>query len=733
MEERDILTLGKSSKWIPKLHTAFQDHENLYLVMEYAPGGDLFSLLAKRDEPILDEEAAKFYIAEIILAVADLHTMGYVHRDIKPNNILIDRSGHIKLADFGSCIKLGPLNKITSSVPVGTCDYISPEVLQAQEGNRDGYGKECDWWSIGIVLYEILQGDPPFYSESIPETYSRIMRHQEELQFVDEIPISAVAEDLIRRLLCGRENRLGREGVEEIKNHPFFDGFDWDDAKPRTPPFIPALQSAHDTANFLPLEDAPKPVVPPNANRDLLGNHLPFIGFTFHSEATQHLDEPSAGSCSKPADGKAYEENLKLKEIIEAGKVSYQSLQEENAQLRAQIEDLKNAFSEQMKPKLKVPEVNPFTPNTPQMEQEHLENEIILLTSSLEQISCQVEELHCERELLYASRKELEVKIEKVTSEKVVLKRGLDDARRSIVEMEDLRLLLDAEKYRVSQLELKNQMLENNLRKYKDHRYNSIQFKSDLQTQFEQLMNEKIEIHKHLIKTHQALTHTQEKNRRLEEKFGVINGREKENLSNGQISADTTMYITYDEPKEAEQTSLENTVKTLIKNNKELNKQLDRRSADREITRREVNELQQELLKLKKDKLSVEQAFDQHKCTREEILKLKITESVLEGSKVDLEKKMSQLVEENAYVRRKLVQTQKELEQRTFRATDLERRLLHAQLDKGQSHEQWPIKGPRPPPLPDKDHNRYSTSEKLSSLQGSRKRYDKKGENCKVS
>jgi serine/threonine protein kinase len=176
MEERDVLVHSMQSKWMPKLHAAFQDEENVFLVMEFVSGGDLFSLLARQEVPILEEDAAKFYMAELVLAVEELHSMGYVHRDLKPSNILIDSNGHVKLADFGSCIKLDEQGQVTSTVPVGTCDYISPEVLQAREGNTS-YGKECDWWSIGILLHEILYGDPPFYSDTIAETYGKIMAH----------------------------------------------------------------------------------------------------------------------------------------------------------------------------------------------------------------------------------------------------------------------------------------------------------------------------------------------------------------------------------------------------------------------------------------------------------------------------------------------------------------------------------------------------------------------------
>jgi serine/threonine protein kinase len=99
-------------------------------------------------------------------------------RDLKPHNILIDQEGHIKLADFGSCIKVDSNGKVKSNVSVGTPDYISPEVLSAQEGKGTTYGVECDWWAVGVVLFEILCGDPPFYAESLAETYANIQRHK---------------------------------------------------------------------------------------------------------------------------------------------------------------------------------------------------------------------------------------------------------------------------------------------------------------------------------------------------------------------------------------------------------------------------------------------------------------------------------------------------------------------------------------------------------------------------
>ncbi|RKP08834.1 kinase-like domain-containing protein, partial [Thamnocephalis sphaerospora] len=233
MEERDALVANRGNRWIPQLEQALQDEEFLHLVMEYAPGGDLLGLLARQEHAVISEADARFYMAELIMALHTLHQTGFVHRDVKPGNVLIAADGHVKLADFGSCARMGPSGLVLSSVSVGTPDYVSPEVLRAQEnagGTSATYGCECDWWSVGVLLYECLYGDPPFAGDTLLDTYNRVMHHQRYLVFPDDedVEVSDAAKDLIRRLLCDRETRIGLSGVEEIQQHPFFAGVNWE-------------------------------------------------------------------------------------------------------------------------------------------------------------------------------------------------------------------------------------------------------------------------------------------------------------------------------------------------------------------------------------------------------------------------------------------------------------------------------------------------------------------------
>ncbi|XP_066272785.1 rho-associated protein kinase 1-like isoform X14 [Branchiostoma lanceolatum] len=285
-EERDIMAHA-NSEWIVQLHYAFQDPKYLYMVMEYMPGGDLVNLMSNYDVP---EKWAKFYCAEVVLALHAIHSMGFVHRDVKPDNMLLDARGHLKLADFGTCMKMDDNGMVRSDTAVGTPDYISPEVLKSQGG--DGYyGRECDWWSVGVFLYEMLVGDTPFYADSLVGTYGKIMDHKNSLGFPDDVEMSKEAKNLICAFLSDRSVRLGRNGVEEIRRHPFFqnDQWTWETIRDTVPPVVPELRGDDDTSNFDDIEDDKGEDETFPTPKIFAGNHLPFIGFTFIKDSPCYL------------------------------------------------------------------------------------------------------------------------------------------------------------------------------------------------------------------------------------------------------------------------------------------------------------------------------------------------------------------------------------------------------------------------------------------------------------
>ncbi|XP_051861723.1 rho-associated protein kinase 1 isoform X2 [Drosophila albomicans] len=296
-EERHIMAHA-NSEWIVQLHFAFQDSKYLYMVMDFMPGGDIVSLMGDYEIP---EKWAIFYTMEVVLALDTIHNMGFVHRDVKPDNMLLDSYGHLKLADFGTCMRMGANGQVVSSNAVGTPDYISPEVLQSQ-GVDNEYGRECDWWSVGIFLYEMLVGETPFYADSLVGTYGKIMDHKNSLSFPPEVEISEQAKALIRAFLTDRTQRLGRYGIEDIKAHPFFrnDTWSFDNIRESVPPVVPELTSDDDTRNFEDIERDEKPEEMFPVPKSFDGNHLPFIGFTYTGDY-QLLSSDTVDAESKEA------------------------------------------------------------------------------------------------------------------------------------------------------------------------------------------------------------------------------------------------------------------------------------------------------------------------------------------------------------------------------------------------------------------------------------------------
>uniref|UniRef100_A0A9J7X0T4 Ribosomal protein S6 kinase n=2 Tax=Cyprinus carpio TaxID=7962 RepID=A0A9J7X0T4_CYPCA len=281
--ERDIL-VEVNHPFIVKLHYAFQTEGKLYLILDFLRGGDLFTRLSK--EVMFTEEDVKFYLAELALALDHLHGLGIIYRDLKPENILLDEDGHIKLTDFGlSKESIDHENKAYSFC--GTVEYMAPEVV-----NRRGHTYSADWWSYGVLMFEMLTGTLPFQGKDRKETMTMILKAKLGMpQF-----LSSEAQSLLRSLFKRNpSNRLGAgaDGVEEIKRHPFYVTIDWNKLFRREihPPFKPASGRPDDTFYFDPEFTAktPKdsPGVPPSANANQL-----FRGFSFVAISSEEESQP---------------------------------------------------------------------------------------------------------------------------------------------------------------------------------------------------------------------------------------------------------------------------------------------------------------------------------------------------------------------------------------------------------------------------------------------------------
>jgi protein-serine/threonine kinase len=240
--ERKILEIIEHP-FVAKLYYAFQNSEKLYMLTEYMPGGEMFYHLHK--DIYFSEERTKFYISEIILALIYLHKNNILYRDLKPENILLDEQGHIKLTDFGLSKIVNDINKDKTYTICGTPEYVAPEVLL-----NKGYNKSADWWSLGIVLYEMLCGETPF-----KEARERLDINIYYKPIYQNKLISDTAFDLIQKLCEINVNlRLGSSDneFEEISKHKFFNGIDWKklENKEIKPSFIPIIANMEDVRNF---------------------------------------------------------------------------------------------------------------------------------------------------------------------------------------------------------------------------------------------------------------------------------------------------------------------------------------------------------------------------------------------------------------------------------------------------------------------------------------------------
>jgi len=309
--EREILATAKN-EWIIKLEYSFQDEKFIYEVLEYCPGGDFYALLVRQDK--LSEEHTRFYISELCEAIACVHEHGFSHRDVKPDNLLIDREGHLKLSDFGLSKKVKrdmysnfakSLSTESVTTPggtrseprlkiharrrrnlmnslVGTPDYVAIEILK-----NSGYDKTVDWWSVGVIFYECLMGYPPFYAEDVNTVCQKIVNYAKELEIPKNVTVSDNARNLIFSLITVPEHRLS---FAEIKNHKFFESVPWGQLRSMKPPFVPQIDDIEDTKYF-DLEDEDKEDIKKDPEeifklneyqpRTVASNDTTFQGFTY--------------------------------------------------------------------------------------------------------------------------------------------------------------------------------------------------------------------------------------------------------------------------------------------------------------------------------------------------------------------------------------------------------------------------------------------------------------------
>jgi len=291
MTEKRILALSANNHFLTSLHSCFQTKDRLFFVMEYVNGGDLMFQIQRARK--FDEVRARFYAAEVTLALQYLHKHGVIYRDLKLDNIMLDADGHCKIADFGMC-KEGILDGATTSTFCGTPDYIAPEILKELD-----YGASVDWWALGVLMYEMMAGQPPFEADNEDDLFESIL-HDDVLY---PVWLSKEAVSVLKGFMQkNASKRLGciqaHGGEEAIKHHPFFRDVKWKDLEEKKvkPPFKPKIKNKKDALNFDTEFTKEDPVLTP-LNPEILKtiDQDEFSGFSFYNSEFGKLHGKTSG------------------------------------------------------------------------------------------------------------------------------------------------------------------------------------------------------------------------------------------------------------------------------------------------------------------------------------------------------------------------------------------------------------------------------------------------------